>query len=59
MIRSLIRDVVFLWIAYELLFSAFYRVELGAIKMGIYGFLILVFVLWFLLERIGFLRKPT
>lgn len=59
MIRSLIRDAIFLWIAYELLSSAFYGVELGVMKEGIYGFLILVFVLWFLLERIGFLRKPT
>jgi len=57
MLRSLIRDVVFLFVAYDLLSSAFSNREIGVMKEGIYGFLILFFVVWFLLEKIGLLRK--
>jgi len=57
MLRSLIRDAIFLFIAYDLLSSALTNRELGSMKMGIYGFLILFFIAWFLLEKIGLLRK--
>ena len=57
-IRAFIRDIITLYVGFRLLAAAFGS-ELTKNDMLIFGLLLFIFSLWFLLERIGILPKVT
>ncbi|HLD49364.1 MAG TPA: hypothetical protein VJB11_03295 [archaeon] len=57
-IRAFIRDIIALYVGFRLL-AAGLGSELSRNDMLVFGIVLFVFSLWFLLERIGILPKVT
>ena len=55
--RSILRDVVFLYIAYRLLSSGVFNNAISNNELILFGLAMLIFSLWFLLEKLGILPR--
>jgi len=56
-IRGIIRDVICIYIAYKLIFHAITNVPPDSNQLMLYAIALLIFSVWFMLERIGILPK--
>lgn len=58
MIRSVIRDIIALYVCYKILAVTFFAQEFSSISIIATGALLFLTV-WFLLEKVGLLPKAT
>lgn len=58
MIRSIIRDVLAIYVCYKVFAAAFFAQEFSAISIAATAVLLFLTV-WFLLEKIGIIPKAT
>ena len=57
MIRGIIRDVIGIYIGFKLLMHAYEGIPPSSEQMMLYALGLLIFSVWFMLERIGLLPK--
>jgi hypothetical protein len=56
MLRGLLRDILSIWLAYEILRSWIFGTQLSAIAIAL-AVVLFGIAIWFILERIGLLPK--
>lgn len=57
MFRSIIRDIIFLYIAYKLLRVVVFSESLAGTEYILFALAIIIFTIWFWLEKFGILPK--
>ncbi len=58
-VRGVIRDVLALYVSYRVLEGALFKKFAADFHLVLCSLLLLILTLWFLLEKIGLIRKIT
>ncbi len=55
--KRIVRDILFLYIAFVLIKSGMFNQKISNFNLILFGLIILIFTLWFILEKLEVLPK--
>jgi len=56
-LKSTIRDIIFLYIAYVLIKSGIFNEKISNFNLILFGLIIAMFTVWFILEKLGIIPR--